>query len=113
MFKNFEDLQQLSKQNLDVALKAFGAATHKAQAIALEVADYSKKSLEEGTVALERLWGARSLDKAIEVQSAYAKTAYEGFVSQATKLGELYVDLAKETYRPVEGYFAKVAQPVK
>jgi hypothetical protein len=30
------------------------------------------------------------------MQSAYAKSAYEGFVAQATKIGELYADLAKE-----------------
>jgi len=29
-------------------------------------------------------------------------------VAEATKLGELYVDLAKETYKPFEGAIAKV-----
>ena len=34
--------------------------------------------------------GAKSLEKAMEVQSDYLKTAYEDFVAEATKLGELY-----------------------
>ena len=55
----------------------------------------------------EKLFGVKSLDKAIEV-SRYAKTAYEGFVAEASKLSELYSDLAKETYKPFEGMFAKV-----
>ena len=79
------------------------------QAIAAEVADYSKKSFEDGTEVIEKLFGAKSLDKAIEIQTDYAKTAYEGFVAQATKIGELYADLAKETYKPFEGYIAKAA----
>jgi hypothetical protein len=41
------------------------------------------------------------------VQSDYFKTAYEGFVAEATKLGELYADLAKETYKPIESAFTK------
>jgi hypothetical protein len=45
----------------------------------------------------------------MEVQTDYAKTAYEGFVAQASKLGTLYADLAKESYKPLEGYFARVA----
>ena len=57
---------------------------------------------------MEKLLGAKSLDKAIEIQTDYAKSAYEGFVAQATKIGELYADLAKETYKPFEGYVAKV-----
>ena len=107
MVKTFEDLQQVSKDNVDVTLKAMGAISKSTQAIAVEVADYSKKAFEDGTAALEKLFGVKSLDKAIEVQTEYAKTAYEGFVAEATKLGELYADLAKETYKPFEGFLAR------
>ncbi len=108
MFKNFDDLQKLGKDNMDTALKQFGAFSRSFQAIATEVADYSKKSFEETAVATEKLFGARSLDKAIEVQAGYLKSAYQGFVAEATKLGELYADLARETYKPFEGFVAKV-----
>ena len=109
MLKNFEEFQKLGKDNVDVAMKQFGTVSKGWQAIATEVADYSKKSFEDGSAALERLFGAKSLEKAIEVQSDYAKTAYEGFVAQATKFGELYTDLAKETYKPFEGFLSKVS----
>ena len=39
MVKNFEDLQQVSKDNVDVTLKAMGALSKGTQAIAVEVAD--------------------------------------------------------------------------
>ena len=107
MVKTFEDLQQVSKDNVDVTLKAFGALSKGTQAIAVEVADYSPKSFEGGTAALENLFGVKSVDKAIEVQTEYAKNAYEGFVAKASKIGELYADLAKETYKPFETLIAK------
>jgi len=109
MLKNFEDFQKLGKDNMDTCMKQFGTVSKGWQAIATEVADYSKKSFEHGTATLESLLGAKSLDKAIEIQSDYVKTAYEGFVAQSSKLGELYTDLAKETYKPLEGMIAKVA----
>lgn len=105
MLKSFDDVQKMSKENIDVAMKSFGAVSKSVQAIAAEVADYSKKSFEEGTAALEKLFGAKTLEKAIEVQSDYVKSSYEGFISEATKLGDLYSDLAKETYKPFEGLF--------
>ena len=107
MVKNLEDLQQVGKDNMDSALKCWGALSKGAQAIAVEMADYSKKSFEDGTAALEKMFGVKSFDKAIEVQSEFAKTAYEGFVAEASKLGELYADLAKETYKPFETMLAK------
>jgi hypothetical protein len=109
MLKNFEDFQKLGKDNVDVAMKQFGTVSKSWQAIAAEFADYSKKSFEDGSAAMEKLFGAKSLEKAIEVQSDYAKTAYEGFVAQATKIGELYTDLAKESYKPFEGLLSKVS----
>ena len=107
MLKNFEDFQKLGKDNMDTCMKQFGTVSKGWQAIATEVADYSKKSFEHGTATLESLLGAKSLDKAIEIQSDYVKTAYEGFVAQSSKLGELYTDLAKETYKPFEILMAK------
>jgi len=109
MLKNFEDIQKLGKDNVDVAMKQFGTVSKGWQAIASEFADYSKKSFEDGSAALEKLFGAKSLEKAIEVQSEHVKTSYESFDAEATKFGELYTDLAKESYKPFEGLLSKVA----
>lgn len=107
MVKNFEDLQQVGKENVDVAVKSFGALSKGGQAIAVEIADYSKKAFEDTSAAFEKLMGVKSIDKVIEVQTDFAKTAYEGFVSQAAKIGELYADLAKQTYKPFETMLAQ------
>jgi phasin family protein len=107
MIKNLDDMQKFGKDNMDATLKSFGAVSKGVQAIAVEFADYSKKSFEEGTAAVEKLFGAKTLDKAIEVQSDFVKATYEGFVVEATKLGELYADLAKESYKPFETYLGK------
>jgi len=94
---------------MDATLRSFGAVSKSVQAIAVEVADYSKKSFELSTAAMEKLFGAKSIEKAIEVQSDYVKSTYEGFVAEATKLGELYTELAKESYKPFENYLGKVS----
>ena len=107
MIKSFEDLQQVGKENVDNALKSFGALSKGSQAIAVEVVDYSKKSFEDSSALVEKLFGVKSIDKAFEVQTDYAKSAYEGFVAKASKIGELYADLAKEAYKPFEVLVAK------
>jgi hypothetical protein len=112
MIKSFEEMQKLGKDNVDAIQKSFGAMSKAGQTIAAEMVDYSKKSFEDGTKVLEKLLGAKSLDKAIEIQTDYARATYEGLVAQATKVGELYADLAKETYKPYEAFVAK-ATPAK
>lgn len=104
-----EEMQKFSKDSMDVAMNSFGAWTKGAQAIAVEVADYSKKSVEGSTAAWEKLMGAKSPEKALEIQGEYVKASFEEFVACTTKLGELVVDLAKETYKPFEGALSKVS----
>jgi hypothetical protein len=106
---NPEEMNKLGKDSMDVAMSSFGAWTKNAQAIAAEVTDYSKKSFEGSAAAWEKLIGAKSLEKAAEVQSEYLKSSYEDFVAQATKLGALYADLAKAAYKPFEGVLAKAS----
>jgi phasin family protein len=108
MLANFDEMQKFGKDNVEATLRSLGAASKGFQALAAEVTNYSKKSFEDGTAAVERLMAAKTLEKAIEVQAEYAKSAYEGFVAQATKIGELYANIAKESYKPFEGYLAKV-----
>lgn len=107
MVKNFEDIQKAGKDSVDASMQSFGALLKAFQAIATETADYAKKSFEQGTLATEKLVAAKSFDKVLEIQTDYAKNAYEGFVAQATKLGQLYADLAQEAYKPYEGQWAK------
>lgn len=112
MLKNFDEVQKYGKDNFDTALKSFGAYSKHFQAIAAEMADYSKKSFEESTAVVEKLMGTKSVEKAIEVQTDYVKSTYEGFVAEATKLGDLYQDFAKETYKPFESAISRGQQTV-
>ncbi|WP_274629173.1 phasin family protein [Arvimicrobium flavum] len=107
MWQSFDDFSKYGKEFVDTGLKSYASVSKGAQAIAAEATDYSKKSFEAGSQAFEKLVSAKSLEKAIEIQSDYAKQAYEGLVAEATKLGELYADLAKEAYKPYESIIAK------
>ncbi len=106
----FEDFQKFGKDNVELTMKSVGAASKGFQAIAAEVVEYNKKSFEDGTAAFEKLVGSKSLDKAMEVQTEFARTAYEGIVGEMTKLGEMYAEIAKDAYKPFEGVMAKVGK---
>jgi hypothetical protein len=102
-----QTMEMAGKDLMDGGMKSFAAVSKNMQAIAVEATEYSRKAYESGSTAIEKLIAARSLDKAVEVQADYARQAYEGFVSQAARMGELYAELAKEAYKPFEGAVRK------
>jgi hypothetical protein len=106
----FETLNESSKVFANSAMKSVSALTLGLQTIADEAADYSKKSFDEGSALIEKLATTKSPEQIFETHSVFSKKAYEAFVAQATKFGELYADLAKEAYKPYEAAVAKVTK---
>ncbi len=100
MNQPFETVQKLGKDSLNATVKALEVATTGTQAIVVDTADYAKKSFEQTASTFEKLVGVKSLDKAIEVQTEYVKSAYEGFIAQSTKTRDLYAKLAQDSLAP-------------
>ena len=55
------------------------------QEIAAESSDYSKKAFAAGSGVVEKLLGASRWRRAIQIQTEYVKSAYEGFVAEASQ----------------------------
>jgi hypothetical protein len=102
-FQHFgEQFQKVSKDSYDTAVRSFGEVTKGLQAITAEFADFSKKALEDGTHAFEQMMGVKSIEQAIEIQSQYTRKAYDSYITEMSKLGEMYAGLARSSYKPSE-----------
>ena len=100
--------QQGSQEQIasaDVATNSFAGGF---QAIATAYGDYTKKSFEDTRSFVQNLSGAKSLDKVFEIQTSFAKSAFDAFVTESQKIGALYRDLAKQSAKPFGGFLAKV-----
>ncbi len=61
-----------------------------------------------GAEVVEKLLGAKTVETAIQIQSEYAKSAYEGFVAKSTKINEILVKVAGEAMKPAQNAFATI-----
>jgi phasin family protein len=104
--KSFEEFQTFGKDGFEAYVASSTALTKGMQAIAQETAEFSRKSLEKSTAAFEKLTAAKSMEKAIEAQQAFAKESYDAVVAQMTKMNELYINTAKEAFKPFEASLA-------
>ena len=100
--------QQIGKELTDAAGASTTTFPAGFQAIATAYGDYTKKSFEDTRSFVEKLSSVKSFEKAVEIQTEFAKTAYETFVTESQKIGALYGDLAKQSYKPFGGFIAKM-----
>jgi hypothetical protein len=100
-----EDFQNFSKHQVE-AMTTFAATMSKGmQEIAAETADYSKHAMSAGGEVVEKLLGAKTIESAIQIQSDYAKSAYEGFIARSTKINEILAKVASEAFKPAQNAF--------
>ncbi len=109
MMVKVEDIQQYGKEHLETVVASATSLQNGFQAIAIAYGDYTKKSFEDTKSFVEKLSGVKSLDKAMEVQTEYAKSAYETFVAESQKIAGLYTDLAKQPTK--QTLFSKSKSP--
>ena len=70
------------------------------------MAEFSKKSFEKTTVVWQTAASAKSFEKAVEANQAFAKESFDAAVAEMTKIGEIFAAAAKSAYKPYEATFA-------
>jgi len=101
--KNYDQFVGYGKETVEAYVKAANAAGKGAETLHDELYAYSKQSVEESIAAAKTLFGAKSPREAFELQSEFAKTAFDAYVGEVTKLSELFVETAKEAFEPLQG----------
>ena len=71
---------------------------------------YTGKSVELTWSFLEKLATVRSLDKAFEVQTEFAKQVFETFLAESRKIHELHTEFARQRVVHLEGFVARITQ---
>jgi hypothetical protein len=79
----------------------FSGVQQQLTAITTAQTDYAKSSFEANKAYFEKLAGVKSPDKFIELTMEHTKSAFETFVAEATKIGDLYKNFAKEAFTPI------------
>jgi hypothetical protein len=105
--KTAEEFQKAGKNNYEAMVRSYGELNKGFQAIAARWVEFSKRSFEDASRTWEQLLGTKSVEHAMEIQTNYAKRAYENWMSELSKIGELYSSTARDAYKPVEKAVSK------
>ena len=95
------ELNAQGKRNLEAVVASVTAATRGAEAIGAQAMAYSKSSFEGQVEAAKRLAAAKSVQEAMELQTAFAKTAMETYMAQLTRTSETVQVALKDAMAPL------------
>jgi phasin family protein len=99
--KGFEGFTAFGQENVDAIVKSSEIAAKAAEGIGSEISAYSKKAFEDAVAAAQDFAAAKTMTELFEKQTAYAQSAFEGFVHQSTKMNEILVAATKDVTAPI------------
>ena len=111
--KSLDEMGTMAKGNVEALLASTKAATAGLEAIAHQVADFSRKSFEETTAAARAMTTVKSPNELMQLQSDFAKTQFDAAVAELSKLSETMVKLAGEVFEPVQNRVALATDKIK
>ena len=101
--KGYDAVLGYSKDNAEAVMKSATVAGKGVETINSEIYSYSKQSIEDAVTATKAVLGSKSVHEAFEFQTDFAKSAFEAYVAQLSKIGELTTSVSKDTFAPFKG----------
>lgn len=99
--KAAEELADIYRGNVDAFVEAGRIATAGAQSIGQDIAAKSRDSLELTANRVRSLAEAKSATELLQLQSEFARSAFDRFVEESSALTESFVKLAGEAFQPI------------
>ncbi len=113
MSKGFEDAGKFGQDNVEAVVASSKVMAKAAEEMNAEIVAFSKKNYEDSMAAAKEMGAVKSPSDFFEMQTSLAKTSFEGFVAEATKLNEMYAAAAKDAFAPINARFTAAADMVK
>ena len=95
------ELNAQGKQNLEALVASASAAQKGAEALSTQGLAFGKKSFEDTVAAAQSLAAARSVQELIELQTSWAKSATEAYLSNMTSMTETLTASVKDSFKPI------------
>ncbi|MGZ8370962.1 MAG: phasin family protein [Caulobacteraceae bacterium] len=95
------ELNVQGKQNMEAVVASATAAQRGAEVIGQQAAAYGKKSWEDGVAAAQSIAQARSVQELVELQTNFAKSAMESYLSELTKMTDVLTASVKDSFKPI------------
>lgn len=95
------EISSHGKKNLEAMVESATAAQRGAEALSQQAMAYSKKTLEQNLTAAQSLASARSVQELVELQTTFAKSAIETYLSEVTKMTDTLTASMKDSFKPI------------
>ena len=106
----FDEATSFAKVSMDASLASAAVASKSFDAIADEFVAYGKKAAETSFANMKAFSSVKSFQDLVELQTGFARAAFDTAFAGATKMAELAVKATNEAAEPLQTRVAKAVE---
>lgn len=116
MLKSYDEMTAFNKQNVDAVIQSGTIVAKGVETLGKAVASFTQTSIEQSVATGKALLTVKSMRDLVDLQSAFAKSAFDAFMAESTRMSEMSVKVANEALAPinarVNATVEKFARPI-
>lgn len=101
-FKSYDEVSAMNKESVDAFVKAGEVLTKGSESVGKAYFDFAQASAEASVEATKAMMGAKTVKDFFDIQSEFARTSFDNFLSESTRLSEMSVKVANEAFDPLK-----------
>lgn len=108
--KTIDELTKVNKEAVDAIVKSSEIFFKGAEDAAKRTQAYVKTSVENAVAVAKDMIGCKNINEVIDLQSNFARKAYDAAVVETAALSELNVKVANEVLAPIQKSFTAAVE---
>ncbi|WP_374598710.1 TIGR01841 family phasin [Sphingosinicella sp.] len=111
--KAAEELGSFTRENVEAFVESGKIAAKGFETLTQSAIELAKKNGEAATTAFKSFSSAKSANELLQLQSDFARTQFDKFIADSSKMTEAFVKLSNDVFEPISSRFAVAADKFK
>ena len=108
--KGYDEFATLNKASMDAYVKSSNIVTKGVEDLGKAYFAFAQSTAESNVAAAKKLMGAKTINDVVDIQAEVARSSFDSWVAESTKMSELSMKVANEAFEPIQAQFTAVVE---
>ncbi|MCR9218975.1 MAG: phasin family protein [Alphaproteobacteria bacterium] len=108
--KGYDEFATINKTSMDAFVKSSNIMAKGFEDLGKAYFAFAQSAAEQNVAAAKKLMTAKTINDVVDIQSDIARTSFDAWVAESTKMSEMGMKVANEAFEPIQAQFTTVVE---
>jgi phasin family protein len=108
--KGYDEFASMNKSSMDAFVKSSNIMAKGMEDLGKTYFAFAQSAAEQNVAAAKKLMTAKTINDVVDIQSEVARTSFDAWVAEATKMSEMSMKVANEAFEPIQSQLTTVVE---